>query len=342
MVCHLTDQPVMTLSCRHKICLDDLRGYVTAALGNISLFPIKCPLSFNNCPGTILPREAKRVLTASQYLKFCEFSDRSEYGEGIRCLFCNYYILYPSNHTVAMVECPSCLQRCCINCKKPWHYGQRCPLEVLDDSLDEWKRVTGAQKCPTCLKIIEKDDPATCHHMVHKSTDGIPCSRDRTDFCCEYPLPSLSLFSSSPSRTDLCGLEVASEYPHDEVTNPGINHFPDGVFQNCRTILVREREIEREKLRKAKRMKKAQSALRSKSNVSVIVPVESDQDWGTATIRSSRSAPALSLLTSSDPFDVAWSQTLSGASSPYQQQSVRYGGIEIEEDDEDEGEGDEV
>jgi hypothetical protein len=177
-----------------------------------------------------------------------------------------------------------------------------CPLELLDDSLDQWTKETGAQKCPTCLKVIEKDDPDTCHHMVHKSTDGIPCLRDRTDFCCEFsslllsllfssllssPLFSLSFLCPVFVALDLCGLEVASEYPHDEISNPGMNHFPNGVFQNCRTILVREREIEREKIRKAKRMKKAQNALGSKSNVSLIVPVDSDLDWDGATIRSS-------------------------------------------------------
>jgi hypothetical protein len=91
-----------------------------------------------------------------------------------------------------------------------------------------------------------------------------------------------------------------------------MNHFPNGVFQNCRTILVREREIEREKIRKAKRMKKAQNALRSKSNVSMIVPVDYsvEQEWdGGVTIRSTMSAPVLSSI---DPFDVAWSQALSG------------------------------
>lgn len=186
VVCHLNEQQVLTLSCKHKICLEDLRGYIVAALGNVSMFPLKCPLYFNNCPGKILPREAKRVLTKPQYEKFCEFCDRAEFGEGIRCIFCNFYVNYPANVNVAMVECPHCLQRCCIKCKKPWHYGQKCPLEVLDDSLDIWTKQTGAQKCPTCLKVIEKDDPDTCHHMVHKSTDGIPCVRDRTDFCCKY------------------------------------------------------------------------------------------------------------------------------------------------------------
>lgn len=89
-----------------------------------------------------------------------------------------------------------------------------------------------------------------------------------------------------------------------------MNHFPNGVFQNCRTILVREREIEREKIRKAKRMKKSQNALRSKSNVSMIVPVDSDLDWDGTTIRGMKSAPVLSII---DPFDVAWSQALNGS-----------------------------
>ena len=55
----------------------------------------------------------------------------------------------------------------------------------MDDSLEAWKMDSGAQKCPACHKLIEKDDPDTCNHMVHKITDGIPCVRDRTDFCCE-------------------------------------------------------------------------------------------------------------------------------------------------------------
>jgi hypothetical protein len=198
IVCHLKEQKVLTLSCQHKICLEDLNGYIVAGLGNISMFPLKCPLYFANCSGIILPKEAKRVLTKPQYEKFCEFVDRVEYGEGIRCIFCNFYINYPplgpNSLQIAMVECPYCLQRCCIKCKKPWHYGQqKCPLELLDDSLDQWTKETGAQKCPTCLKVIEKDDPDTCHHMVHKSTDGIPCLRDRTDFCCKFFLSFLLL-----------------------------------------------------------------------------------------------------------------------------------------------------
>eukprot|EP00602_Paraphysomonas_sp_CaronLab_P000436 CAMPEP_0185018228 /NCGR_PEP_ID=MMETSP1103-20130426/1020_1 /TAXON_ID=36769 /ORGANISM="Paraphysomonas bandaiensis, Strain Caron Lab Isolate" /LENGTH=1519 /DNA_ID=CAMNT_0027547967 /DNA_START=70 /DNA_END=4626 /DNA_ORIENTATION=- len=281
MVCHIAEVKVLSLKCKHKICLDDLRGYVVAALGDVSMFPLKCPLHFENCVGLIDAEVAKRVLTETQYDKFIEFCDRSMYGEGMRCIFCNNFVNYPSSSSVSMVECPYCIQRFCIRCKKPWHYGQRCSAETVDDQLEEWTKIAGAQKCPSCSKIIEKDDPDTCHHMVHKSSDGIPCVRDRTDFC--Y----------------LCGLEVTPDYPHEEVKNPGINHFPEGVFQRCRTQMVRERALDRERLRKAKRMKKQQT-LRSRSNVSAIVPVD---DWDIASVHSATSLPT---SFGDDPFDVQW------------------------------------
>jgi hypothetical protein len=55
--------------------------------------------------------------------------------------------------------------------------------------------------------------------MVHKATDAIPCIQDRTDFC--Y----------------CCGLEVTPDYPHYEAINPNVNHFPDGVYNDCRVVL---------------------------------------------------------------------------------------------------------
>ena len=82
--------------------------------------------------------------------------------------------------------------------------------------LEEWRRSKGAQRCPACVKIIEKDDVETCNHMCHRQGDG--CVRERCDFC--Y----------------CCGVEVLPDYPHDELLNPGTNHFPDGVFNDCRIV----------------------------------------------------------------------------------------------------------
>ena len=223
--------------CSHKICPEDLSGYLGAALSDISLFPVKCPLHYEGCTSTIDAKIAKRVLGQLEFAKFNEFSDRSKYGEGMRCIFCNNYVNFPEEGKFSMVECPYCIQTFCIRCKKPWHFGSKCPLDGIDDSLMDWQKSSGAAKCPACSKLIEKSDVETCNHMIHKITDGIPCIKDRTDFC--Y----------------CCGEEIEGEYPHDEVKRPGVNHFPEGVYQKCRYILQQERDSERDRLKRLRRMK---------------------------------------------------------------------------------------
>lgn len=223
--------------CNHCMCVEDMHGYISNALGDISQFPIKCPLHYEGCTTVIEAKLAKRVLDKNAFDKYNEFSDRVAYGEGMRCIFCNNYVNFPEEGGLNMVECPYCVQHFCIRCKKPWHFESKCPLEGIDDSLDKWKDLSGAQKCPACSKLIEKSDVETCNHMIHKITDGIPCIRDRTDFC--Y----------------CCGEEVLGDYPHEEVNHPGVNHFPDGVYQKCRTAQMKEREAERDRLKRLRRMK---------------------------------------------------------------------------------------
>lgn len=104
----------------------------------------------------------------------------------MRCIFCNNYVNFPENmNKIARVICPYCQQYFCIRCKKAWHIDKQCTIDIYDDTLETWKQSSGAQKCPVCCKLIEKDDPDTCNHMIHKITDGIPCIRERTDFCCK-------------------------------------------------------------------------------------------------------------------------------------------------------------
>ena len=244
-VCQDEKLPVFRLGCHHALCREDLLGYLNSALGDISMFPVKCPMHYEGCAGMIDARMSKRVLSKPLFDKFNEFSDRATYGEGMRCIFCVNFVNFPLEGTVSMVECPYCIQRFCMRCKKSWHFGSRCPLDKVDDTLDEWRKESAAQRCPCCHKLIEKDDPSTCNHMVHKVTDGIPCLRDRTDFC--Y----------------MCGEEVTPDYPHEEVRNPGINHFPDGVFQTCRKVAQREREAERERIKRLRRMKVRKNGDRS-------------------------------------------------------------------------------
>ena len=297
-VCQDDKLPVFTLTgCGHALCKEDLLGYLNSALGDISMFPVKCPMHYEGCAGSIDAKLAKRVLTQVGFDKFNEFSDRATYGEGMRCIFCVNFVNFPLEGAISMVECPYCIQRFCMRCKKSWHFGSRCPLDKVDDTLDEWRKASAAQRCPCCHKLIEKDDPNTCNHMVHKVTDGIPCLRDRTDFC--Y----------------LCGEEVTPDYPHEEVRNLGINHFPDGVFQTCRKVALREREAERERLKRARRMKGKRPADRGVQSFGFGVlgtdennPQYEEHNWSDDEVGGKDGDEAMHMY--DDAFDVQWGMAL--------------------------------
>ena len=186
-VCMESSHQTIRMRCGHGLCVEDMQSYLQAALQDISKFPLKCPMHYEGCLHTIAPRVAKRFLTAAQYSRFLDFLDRATLGEGSRCIFCACFVNFNANGKVLMVECPHCVRRFCMRCQKPWHYTALCPMERADDlELQNWKDGSGAQKCPACSKLIEKEDPDTCNHMVHKITDSIPCLRSRTDFCCTY------------------------------------------------------------------------------------------------------------------------------------------------------------
>ncbi|KAJ1421699.1 hypothetical protein B484DRAFT_120343 [Ochromonadaceae sp. CCMP2298] len=241
VVCNVSNLTIFKLKCGHALCLEDMQGYLESALGDISQFPVKCPMHYQGCEGHIDSKVAKRILSEPQYARFNEFCDRATYGDGMRCIFCANYVNFPEKmENVSRVVCPYCVQHFCVRCKKPWHAGQRCAVDHIDDSLELWKGESGAQKCPACRKLIEKDDPETCNHMIHRITDGQPCVKDRCDFC--Y----------------CCGEEITGDYPHEEVKKRGVNHFPDGVFNSCRVVIQRAKDVERERLRKLKRMRSKQ------------------------------------------------------------------------------------
>ena len=52
-------------------------------------------------------------------------------------------------------------------------------------------------------------------------------------------------------------MEVLPDYPHDEVENMGVNHYPNGVFEKCRHIINEEKALERDRLRRISRKTRA-------------------------------------------------------------------------------------
>jgi hypothetical protein len=247
VICSASSSSVLPLPCGHTLCVDDLSSYLLASLADSSLFPLRCPLHCQGCQSTVPLPLAQQLLSHEQYQRFLDYHERAIHGDGVRCIRCSTFIPLPDSRVnkIYLVACQSCTLVFCSQCKSLSHGGKRCPVDVDTDQFEGWVRKAGAMKCPACSRWIEKEDPETCNHMCHKATDPVPCVRDRTDFCCTY-LPSL-LPHPHPSTlmcsaVDCCGEEVLASHPHDEVRHPGVNHFPQGVFQKCRTVLRRERE----------------------------------------------------------------------------------------------------
>ena len=147
-----------------------------------------------------------------------DFYDRSVLGEGIHCLKCGSFVNLPRDGD-PMVQCPYCAYRWCVRCKCPWHPNIKCS-ERADVEVEEWREQHGAQRCPGCFKVIEKDDPESCNHMTHKSTDVMPCTRERTDFCSclcrnQFAATPDSLVDFHPGYC--CGVEISPDYPHAEL-----------------------------------------------------------------------------------------------------------------------------
>jgi hypothetical protein len=161
-----------------------------------------------------------------------DFYDRSVLGEGIHCLKCGSFVNLPRDGD-PMVQCPYCAYRWCVRCKCPWHPNIKCS-ERADVEVEEWREAHGAQRCPGCFKIIEKDDPESCNHMTHKNTDVMPCTRERTDFC---SCLCRNQFAATPARWHgsvgapdslvdfhtgyCCGVEISPDYPHAELDKLG-------------------------------------------------------------------------------------------------------------------------
>jgi len=166
-ICFCEEKTFKLPGCKHEVCLDCLRSYIHTALGDASMFPIKCPMHHMGCLTVFEASFAQRVLNRDEFSRFNLFNDRAVYGDGMACIFCGNFVIFPERMSGVMVACPYCRQRFCMKCKVAWHVGVDCTEEGKDD-LEDWRRQHGATRCPGCFKVIEKDDPETCNHMVRR------------------------------------------------------------------------------------------------------------------------------------------------------------------------------
>eukprot|EP01088_Endostelium_zonatum_P019477 TRINITY_DN6740_c0_g1_i1.p1 TRINITY_DN6740_c0_g1~~TRINITY_DN6740_c0_g1_i1.p1 ORF type:complete len:541 (+),score=91.50 TRINITY_DN6740_c0_g1_i1:23-1645(+) len=170
----------------HKYCTDCCYSYITAALSDISQFPLYCPGKTckhpieSSCVETILflssaPQSVPLTTAFDLKTKFdrLQILSLNFKGKIITCPHCNEFCEKPdenpNNINNNRVFCPSCRKDFCVKCEVHWHTGVTCEQfrerEKTEDAkeLEKMAKENGWQECKGCKVYVAKKNG--CNHM---------------------------------------------------------------------------------------------------------------------------------------------------------------------------------
>ena len=82
IVCFGNEKTLRLNGCCHQICAGCLRRYVLTALGDASMFPLKCPMHHAGCETVADAKFIQRVLiNRVEFERFNKLNDRALFGE---------------------------------------------------------------------------------------------------------------------------------------------------------------------------------------------------------------------------------------------------------------------
>lgn len=219
--------------CKHFSCRSCLTAYLRSFLKDQSAYPLLCyrrpeckaPLSYN---------DVATHLSADELSIFDKFSIRAAFREtSTTCprSGCGALVIFEKNEVSSAVNCSSCGLQFCASCQVAWHSGKSCAEfaasrgNVEEEKLNvaRLQALAGQERwfaCPTCKMLIERT--GGCNHLTHLATQGCTVrGADATHFC------------------SLCGKTLGGQH-HKTEQDTGLEHFPNGLFEKCRTVLEKE------------------------------------------------------------------------------------------------------
>ena len=151
----------------HWLCLPCFSDYAHQAVS----FPLKCI----QCDA-YYDRIVQQIILPSQLLKKHEEKleelDRkvalnSNVSGVLRC--CNLVgVVEVGQEGNGYITCPTCKTNYCLRCGSPRHEGSCTQWSV--NSTQEWAHQNGAQRCPNCHELIQKN--GGCNHMTCRKPMG--------------------------------------------------------------------------------------------------------------------------------------------------------------------------
>jgi ariadne-1 len=172
---------MMSLSCRHFICLDCWKNYLHAAINQgPSCLLVSCP--FPKCNISVNESVVSQTVDMDHKNKYEKFLSRSFVDDNPKIRWCPApncgKAIYSPDASKTSVQC-SCGNNFCFKCNQESHSPASCEQMKLwkkkasDESETGNYLVANTKDCPKCGRNIEKN--GGCNHMT--------CTQCKYEFC---------------------------------------------------------------------------------------------------------------------------------------------------------------
>lgn len=219
--------------CKHFSCSSCLTAYLQSCLKDQSAYPVLC-YRRPQCKTPLTYSDVSQHLSPEELSVYDKFSIRAAFKEtSTTCprQGCGALIILDTPDFEQAVNCVACGFEFCAHCQVGWHRGKTCAqfaatrANAEEDSRNvaRLQALAGQEHwfaCPTCKMLIERT--GGCNHLTHLASQGCTIQgADATHFC------------------SLCGLVLGGTH-HKTEQDTGLDHFPSGLFEKCRTVLEKE------------------------------------------------------------------------------------------------------
>ncbi|CDW77391.1 ibr domain containing protein [Stylonychia lemnae] len=171
---------IIKLHCNHQycqICLKEMILYASNQSGEVH--KLKCPSS--QCSAVLERSVIRNLLDMDEFKRYLRLIENHEMTFEKDKKFC------PVAECEGVIErkanqkktiCQKCQNNVCFDCQSIWHENESCE-KYQEKNCVNWADCKGAQRCPKCKTLIEKNEG--CNHMT--------CYKCQHDFCWVCGLP---------------------------------------------------------------------------------------------------------------------------------------------------------